>query len=49
VVRVSGYSCRYPGSIPGTYIFSEKGWVRNEVHSVSTTEELLKRKKAVSV
>jgi hypothetical protein len=44
VVRVLGYRSRVPVSITGATKFSEKKWVWNGVHSVSTIEELRERK-----
>jgi hypothetical protein len=45
VVRVSGYRSRGLSLIPGTTRISDKYWVWNGVHSVtSTIEELLERK-----
>jgi hypothetical protein len=44
VGKVPGYRSGGPGWIPDATIFSEKWWVWNGVHLVSTIEELLGRK-----
>jgi hypothetical protein len=49
VVRVLGYTCGGPGSIPGTTRKNLVGLERGPLSLVSTNEELLDRKVAAPV
>jgi hypothetical protein len=49
VVRVLGYRCGGPGSIPGTTIKKVVGLERGPLSLVSTTEDLFDRKVAAPV